>query len=49
MNFDFFTKQEPARLDNRMDCPVLDIHSLIYGSMSVAVVMLFIFINLGGF
>ncbi|MGN0093794.1 MAG: hypothetical protein ACI388_07935 [Methanobrevibacter sp.] len=41
--------KSPARLDKRMECPVLDTHSLLYGCMSVAVVMLFIFINLGGF
>lgn len=45
----FFTKKDtPARLA-RVEEFSVDAHSIFYGAMSVAAIMLFIFINLGGF
>lgn len=38
---------KPARLD-RVPEYEFDSHSIVYGAMSVAAIMLFIFINLGG-
>lgn len=46
----FFTKKDtPARLGSVEECPTMDIHSLFYGCMSMAAILFFIFINLGGF
>lgn len=48
MIFDFFEEKTPARLYKVEECPVLDIHSLIYGSMTIAALFFFIFLNMGG-
>ncbi|MGN0176673.1 MAG: hypothetical protein ACI389_02425 [Methanobrevibacter sp.] len=46
----FFTKKDaPARLGKVEDCPSLSFSSLCYGCMSVASILLIIFVNLGGF
>lgn len=44
----FFTKKDtPARL-GRVEEFSVDAHSIFYGAMSMAAILLFIFVNIGG-